>query len=160
MVQVYYLMFINIYRESKSFIIYYFLNKKKTNTSILFSYTMVGIKLSAVQLNNDDLSPTSIESLIELSCPNDRNECIRGNKSIGRFLEANDLGISYPSLNNPKPNNKTFYKGGYITNHYSSKINVIQTELPVLLRNEFNPKLYVEKYVQALIEFMKINQLL
>lgn len=121
---------------------------------------MVGTRLSAVQLNNDDLNTTSIESLIESSCSNDRNECIRGKKSLGTFLEANGLGISYPSLNNPKPNNKTFYKGGYITNHYSSKINVIQTELSYVVRNAFDSKIYVQKYVQALVEFMKINQLL
>ncbi len=127
---------------------------------LFFSYTMVGIALSAVQLNNDDLSPTSIESLIQLSCPQNRNECIRGTKSFGSFLESSGLGISYPSLNNPKPNNKTFYKGGYITNHYSSNINVIQTELSYVVRNEFDPKVYVQKYVEALIKFMKINQLL
>jgi len=121
---------------------------------------MVGIGLSAVQLNNDNLNNTSIESLIKLSCPKERNECIRGSKSLGTFLESNGLGISYPSLNNPKPNNNTFYKGGYITNYYSSKINVIQTELSYVVRNEFDSKIYVEKYVQALIEFMKINQLL
>ena len=121
---------------------------------------MVGIRLSSVQLNNDELSPTSIESLIELSCPQNREECIRGTKSLGTFLELNGLGISYPSLNNPKPNNKTFYKGGYITNHYSSKINVIQTELSYVVRNEFDPMIYVEKYVKALVDFMKINQLL
>ena len=125
-----------------------------------FSYTMVGTALSAVQLNNDNLNSTSIESLIHLSCPTDRNECIRGNKSLGTFLESNDLGISYPSFNNPKPNNKTFYKGGYITNQYSSKINVIQTELSYVVRNEFVPKTYVEKYVKALLEFMRVNKLL
>ncbi|CAF2883069.1 unnamed protein product [Rotaria sp. Silwood2] len=124
------------------------------------NYTMIGIRLSAVQLNNNDLSTTSIESLIELSCPNDRNECIRGSKSLGTFLESNGLGISYPSLNNPKPNNNKFYKGGFITNHYSSKINVIQTELSYVVRNEFDPKIYVEKYAQALISFMKANHLL
>ncbi len=121
---------------------------------------MVGTRLSAVQLNNDDLNSTSIESLIELSCPNNRNECIRGSKSLGTFLEANGLGISYPSKTNPKPNKNTFYKGGFITNNYSSKINVIQTELSYVVRNEFNSKIYVEKYVRALIEFMKVNQLL
>jgi hypothetical protein len=121
---------------------------------------MVGLRLSAVQLNNDDLFPTSIESLIELSCPQNRNECIRGSKSFGTFLEINGLGISYPSLNNPKPNNNSFYKGGYITNNYSSNINVVQTELSYVVRNTYDPKIYVEKYVQALISFMKINQLL
>lgn len=118
------------------------------------------MRLSAVQLNNDILTPTSIESLIQLSCPELRDECIRGSKSLGAFLESNGLGISYPSLNNPKPNNNTFYKGGFITNHYSTKINVIQTELSYVVRNEFDPKTYVAKYVQALISFMKVNQLL
>ncbi|UJR26265.1 hypothetical protein I4U23_007605 [Adineta vaga] len=124
------------------------------------NYTMVGIRLSADQLNRNNLSFTSIESLIKDSCPDDRNECIRGSKAFGTILESNGLGISYPSLNNPKPNNKTFYKGGYITNYYSSKINVIQTELSFVVRNEFEPKLYVRKYVQALLHFMKVNQLL
>ena len=121
---------------------------------------MIGTRLSAAQLNNDDLSSTSIDFLIELSCLQDRNECIWGTKALGTFFEINGLGTSYPSLNNPKPNNNTFYKGGYITNHYSSKINVIQTELPYIVRNEFDAKIYVEKYVQALVSFMKINHLL
>jgi hypothetical protein len=121
---------------------------------------MIGIRLSAAQLNTGDLNFTSIESLIELSCPEDRNECIRGGKSLGTFFESEGLGISYPSLNNPKPNNNTFYKGGFITNNYSSKINVIQTELSYVVRNEFDPKIYVKKYVRALLEFMKINKLL
>ena len=121
---------------------------------------MVGIRLSAVQLNTGDLNSTSIEPLIKLSCPEDRSECIRGRKSLGTFLESEGLGISYPSLNNPKPNNRTFYKGGYITNNYSSKINVIQTELSYVVRNEFDPHDYVKRYVRALLEFMKINNLL
>ncbi|CAF0971617.1 unnamed protein product [Adineta steineri] len=124
------------------------------------NYTMVGIGLSAPQLNNNNLSSTTIEFLIESSCPEDRNECIRGSKSLGTLLELNGLGISYPSLNNPKPNNNTFYKGGYITNQYSSKINVIQTELSYVVRNEFDSKIYVQKYVQALLSFMKVNELL
>lgn len=121
---------------------------------------MVGIRLSATQLNNDELSPTSIESLIELSCPQNRNECIRGSKAFGTFLEANGLGISYPSLHNPKPNSKTFYKGGYITNHYSSKINVIQTEFSYVVRNQFQPQTFVQKYARAIISFMEANKLL
>jgi hypothetical protein len=121
---------------------------------------MVGIRLSATQLNTGDLNTTSIESLIKLSCPEDRSECIRGQKSLGTFFESEGLGISYPSLNNPKPNNRTFYKGGYITNNYSSKINVIQTELSYVVRNEFDPQDYVKRYVRALLEFMKINNLL
>ncbi|CAF0815699.1 unnamed protein product [Adineta ricciae] len=92
-------------------------------------YTMVGMSLSGVQLNTNNLSCSSIERLIELSCPDDRSDCICGSKAFGTFLESNGLGTAYPSLNNPKPENKTFYQGGYITNHYSSKINAIQTEL-------------------------------
>lgn len=121
---------------------------------------MVGIRLSGAQLNRDDLNFTSIESLIQSSCPNDRSECIRGNKSLGTFLESEGLGIAYPSSDNPRPNNRTFYKGGYITNTYSSKINVIQTELSYVVRNEFEPKIYVKKYVRALLEFLKVNNLL
>ena len=120
---------------------------------------MVGIRLSGAQLNRDDLNITSMESLIQSSCPDDRNECIRGEKSLGTFLEAEGLGIAYPSSNNPRPNNRIFYKGGYITDHYSSKINVIQTELSYVVRNEFEPKIYVRKYVRALLEFLKANKL-
>lgn len=120
---------------------------------------MVGIRLSGAQLNRDDLNITSIESLIQSSCPNDRNECIRGNKSLGTFFEAEGLGIAYPSLNNPRPNNRTFYRGGYITDKYSTTINVIQTELSYVVRNEFDPKNYVRKYVRALFEFLKANKL-
>ncbi|CAF0919649.1 unnamed protein product [Adineta ricciae] len=108
-------------------------------------YTMVGMRLSGVQLNTNNLSCTSIERLIELSCPDNRSECIFGSKALGTFLESNGLGTAYPSLNNPKPENKTFYRGGYITNRYSSKINVIQTELSFVVRNEFEPK--IESFV-------------
>jgi hypothetical protein len=120
---------------------------------------MVGIRLSGAQLNRDELNITSIESLIQSSCPNDRNECIRGNKSLGTFFEAEGLGIAYPSLNNPRPNNRTFYKGGFITDNYSSMINVIQTELSYVVRNEFDPKIYVRKYIRALLEFLKANKI-
>ena len=121
---------------------------------------MVGTLLSGAQLNNDQLSPTSIESLIETSCPCERDECIHGSKALGTFLEANGLGIAYPSSNNPKPLNRTFYRGGYTTSHYASKVNVIQTELSYVVRNEFDPPtIYVQKYVRALVEFMKANQL-
>jgi len=116
--------------------------------------------ISGVQLNNDDFSSSSIEPLIQLSCPNDRSECIRGTKSLGTFFETHGLGIAYPSLNNPKPNNRTFYKGGYITDQYRSKINVIQTELSYVVRNTFKPQTYVKKYVKALLQFMKVNNLL
>ena len=128
--------------------------------TLSFSYTMVGIRLSAAQLNADNLSGTSIESLIDLSCPEDRSECIRGTKSFGTFLESNGLGVSYPSLDNPKPMNNTFYRGGYITNHYSSDINVIQTELSYVVRNELGLQFYAENYAQALISFMQANDLL
>lgn len=121
---------------------------------------MVGMAISGAQMNTNNLSSSSIESLIQFSCPTDRNECIRGTKALGTFFESNGLGIAYPSLNNPRPNNKTFYKGGYITNQYSSKMNVIQTELSYVVRNEFNPKTYVKKYINALIQFMKANHLL
>lgn len=121
---------------------------------------MVGMTISGVQLNNDNLSSSSIESLIKISCPNDRSQCIRGTKSLGTFFETHGLGIAYPSLNNPKPNNRTFYKGGYITNEYQSKINVIQTELSYVVRNEFKSKIYVKKYIKALLQFIKVNKLL
>lgn len=121
---------------------------------------MVGMRLSAAQLNNDRLSPTSIERLIQLSCSDNRDECIRGSKSLGSFLESNGLGIAYPSTANPKPNNRTFYQGGYITNRYSTKVNVIQTELSYVVRNEFESRVYVEKYARALISFLRVNQLL
>ena len=121
---------------------------------------MVGMRLSRVQLNTNNLSCTSIERLIELSCPEDRSDCISGPKALGTFLESNGLGTAYPSLNSPKPENKTFYQGGYITNHYSSKINVIQTELSFVVRNKIEPEMYARKYVQALLDFMKVNHLL
>jgi hypothetical protein len=125
-----------------------------------FSYTMVGTLLSGSQLNMNQLSSTSIESLIRVSCPVNRYECIYGKKSLGTCLESNGLGIAYPSVNHPKPYNRTFYRGGYITSHYASKINVIQTELSYVVRNEFSPEIYVQKYVRALIDFLTINELL
>lgn len=143
--------------------------KKKFNNSGLLldihqhgqgNYTMVGMTISGAQLNNDNLSSSSIESLIRFSCPKDRSQCIRGTKSLGTFFETHGLGIAYPSSNNPKPNNRTFYKGGYITNHYLSKTNVIQTELSYVVRNGFEPKKYVKKYIKALLQFMKVNKLL
>ncbi|CAF4963396.1 unnamed protein product, partial [Rotaria sp. Silwood1] len=93
------------------------------------NYTMVGTLLTGAQLNHDKLSPTSIELLIQSSCSQNRSECVQGSKAFGTFLESNELGIAYPSLNNPKPGNKTFYSGGYITKNYISRINAIQAEL-------------------------------
>lgn len=126
----------------------------------MFSYTMVGILLSGTQLNQEEFSSTSIESLIRWSCPDDRRNCITGNKSLGTFFEINGLGIAYPSLDHPRPANRTFYRGGYITSHYAARINVIQTELSYVVRNEFDYSDYIQRYVRALLNFMKVNRLM
>ena len=121
---------------------------------------MVGMLLSGTHLNEDRLDNSSIEQLIENSCPNNRQECIRGSKSLGTFMEAEGLGVAYPSMNNPKPGSNTFYRGGYTTSNYSKQINVIQTELSFVVRNEFQPEIYVKKYVKSLMNFMRTNRLI
>ncbi|CAF1641059.1 unnamed protein product, partial [Didymodactylos carnosus] len=99
------------------------------------NYSMIGYLLTGDDLNADQLvKQTSIEELIHASCSKNRNECIRGDKSFGFLLEANNLGIAYPSSNHPKPGDKKFFSGGYITRQYISDMNAIQTELPNYMR--------------------------
>ncbi|CAF0981536.1 unnamed protein product [Didymodactylos carnosus] len=125
------------------------------------NYTMIGYLLTGENLNNDKLTTqTSIEELIQSSCPNNRNECINGQSSLGTILEAHDLGISYPSTANPKPGKKVFYSGGYTTRNYISKINAVQTELPYDTRAGPNREEYAKKYAKALYEYMVVNKIL
>jgi hypothetical protein len=121
---------------------------------------MVGYLLTASQLDRDDLSGSSFTTSIESLCAKDRNGCIRGPSSFGTFLESNGLGVSYPSLNNPKPGTRGFFSGGFITSNYISKINAIQTELPYATRAGANRAVLAKKYAQAVVEYMKGNQLL
>ncbi|CAF0927283.1 unnamed protein product [Rotaria sordida] len=124
------------------------------------NYTMVGILLTGAKLNRNELSSTSIELLIQSSCSQNRSECIRGSKAFGTFMESKELGIAYSSLNNPKPGNKTFYSGGFITKNYISRINAIQAELSYVMRNDFDRRFYATRFAQALVDFMLANDLL
>ena len=121
---------------------------------------MVGYLLTATQLNQDTLSGSSFTTSIESLCSTDRNVCIRGPSSFGTILESNGLGVSFPSLLNPKPGSRLFYSGGFITANYISKINAIQTELPYSTRAGANRAVLAKNYAQAIVEFMKANQLL
>ena len=121
---------------------------------------MVGYLLTSSQLDRDDLCGSSFQTSIESLCQPDRNDCIRGRSSFGTFLESNGLGVSYPSLNNPKPGSRGFFSGGFITSNYISKINAIQTELPYATRAGANRAIFAKNYAQAIVEYMKANQLL
>lgn len=121
---------------------------------------MIGYTLSSDQLNQDDLSDSSFQTSIESLCSTDRNECIRGESSFGNIFERNGLGTAYPSLLNPKPEGRTFFSGGYIVRHYSSKINAIQAELAYSTR--MGPDAYenAQQFAQTIVEYMKKYNLL
>jgi hypothetical protein len=121
---------------------------------------MVGHMLTGEQLNQYDLSHSSFTTSIESLCGTNRNECIRGSSSFGTALERNRLGIAYPSLAHPKPGAIEFLSGGYITRNYISSINAIQTELPYDMRTGTNRRINAKNYAQAIIDYMKLNNLL
>jgi hypothetical protein len=121
---------------------------------------MVGHLLSGTQLNQNNLNSLLVKTSIESLCGSSREECIRGQSSFGTVLELNGLGISYPSLANPKPGSIRFLSGGYITNNYKSKINAIQTELPYGTRAGVNRRIQARNYAKAIINYMKLNNLL
>jgi hypothetical protein len=121
---------------------------------------MVGYLLTAAQLDRDDLSASSFETSIESLCRVDRNACIRGSSSFGTILEENGMGTVYPSMVHPKPGSLDFFSGGYITYNYIPKINALQTELPYDVRNGVNRKIYAKNYAQAIVNYMKLNNLL
>jgi len=122
---------------------------------------MVGCLLGSDQLNRDDLQSTlATTTSIEQLCLSNRNECIRGQKSLGTMLETNGLGIAYPSMLHPKPGNRVFYEGGYITRNYFSKINAIQTELPYDTRAGTYKRANAIKYARALVDYMTMNNIL
>ncbi|CAF0774579.1 unnamed protein product [Rotaria sp. Silwood1] len=124
------------------------------------NYSMIGYMLSRDQLNQNDLSNPSFKTSIESLCEPNRNECIRGQTSFGSILERYGLGVVYPSLANPKPGSRVFFPGGYIIQNYSSKINSIQIELPFDIRAGNNKRMNAQNFAQAIIEYMKINDLL
>lgn len=121
---------------------------------------MVGYLLTGNQLNQNNLSNPSFTTSIERLCGPDRDECIRGPSSFGTILELNELGISYPSLANPKPDSNRFLSGGYITRNYLSQGSAIQTELPYNVRAGANRITYAKNYAKAVVDFMKLNNLL
>jgi hypothetical protein len=116
--------------------------------------------LSSDQLNQNDLSLPSWKTSIESLCGSNRNECIRGQTSFGSIFEQHGLGVAYPSFENPKPGFRAFFSGGYIVRHYSSKINAIQTELPYDTRIGANKRTNAQNFAQAIVEYMKVNNLL
>jgi hypothetical protein len=121
---------------------------------------MMGYMLSGDQLNQNDLSHPSFKTSIESLCGTNRNEGIRGPTSFGTIFERYGLGIAYPSLTNPKPGSRTFFSGGYIIRRFSSKINAIQTELPYEIRTGSNKRTNAQYFAQAIVEYMKIHNLL
>ena len=121
---------------------------------------MVGYLLTSQQLNQNNLNSLSVKTSIESLCGSNREECIRGQSSLGTALELNALGIAYPSLANPKPGSLRFLSGGYITRNYSSTINTIQTELPYEIRAGVNRRIHAKNYAKAIISYMKLNHLL
>jgi hypothetical protein len=121
---------------------------------------MMGYMLSGDQLNQNDLSHPSFKTSIESLCGSNRNEGIRGPASFGTIFERYGLGIAYPSLTNPKPGSRTFFSGGYIIRRSSSKINAIQTELPYEIRTGSNKRTNAQYFAQAIVEYMKIHNLL
>ncbi|CAF3981210.1 unnamed protein product [Rotaria sordida] len=126
------------------------------------NFTMVGYLLDSDLLNRDDLQTTlgTITSIEQICSLSNRTECIRGKTSFGTILEANGLGIAYPSTAYPKPGNGTFFEGGYITRNYISKINAIQTELPYDMRAGTYKRMNAIKYAHALIDYMTVNNIL
>ena len=96
---------------------------------------MVGYLLTASELNRDDLSGLA----------------------FGTLLESNGITPAYPSLLHPKPGAREFFSGGFITEHYRSKINAIQTELPFEMRTGVNRAMFAKQYAQAIVEFLKAN---
>ncbi|CAF0759812.1 unnamed protein product [Rotaria sordida] len=124
------------------------------------NYSMIGYMLSSDQLNQNDLSNPSFQTSIESLCGSNRNECIRGQTSFGSIFEQHGLGVTYPSLTNPKPGSRVFFHGGYIIKNYYSKINAIQIELPHDIRTGKNKLMNAQNFAQAIIEYMKTNNLL
>ncbi|CAF2741198.1 unnamed protein product [Rotaria sp. Silwood2] len=77
-----------------------------------------------------------------------------------QLWKKKQLGIVYPSMVHPKPGNRTFLEGGYITCNYISKINAIQTELPWSIRGGTYKLLNAKRYARTLINYMRVNNLL
>lgn len=121
---------------------------------------MIGYMLSGDQLNQSDLSHPSFRTSIESLCATDRNGILRGERSFGTVFEQHELGIAYPSSINPKPGSRTFFSGGYIIRHYSSKINAIQTELPYEIRTGNSKHKNAQNFAHTIVEYMKMHKLL
>lgn len=115
----------------------------------MLGYLISGSKLNKLDPELEDLVNTSsIRSLASrvTSFP----ELLRGKSSFGAMLSAEGY-MTVPSPDNPRPNNASFYSGGYITKIHGSKeggnVDAIQVEIHRINRT---PKVKRDAFSKAL----------
>lgn len=129
------------------------------------NWTELGYTISKDQLNSGTFSPndSSIAHLWRKLSTVSFNDLLRGNRSLGKFIEDQDnkAYVCVPSPTYPSPGNGNYFIGGYIIktfgSKYSGSIDAIQIELPKSMRDD---KLYSKAcpaIAKAIIHFWQAN---
>ncbi|XP_069465108.1 uncharacterized protein [Ambystoma mexicanum] len=89
---------------------------------------------------------------------------LRGDRSLGTFIEEQKAGANYicvPSPKNPGPNGGNYFSGGYITETFGSKnsgmVDAIQIEVPRWIRENNERPSFCVALAKAIMNFLQIN---
>ncbi|XP_053328890.1 uncharacterized protein LOC128502946 [Spea bombifrons] len=87
---------------------------------------------------------------------------LRGSRSLGRFIEAqNNNYACVPSPTNPGPNGGNYFSGGYITSTHGSKlrgeVDAIQIELPKWIRESSERPRFGVALAKAITNFYQLS---
>ncbi|XP_043916186.1 uncharacterized protein LOC122792476 [Protopterus annectens] len=129
------------------------------------NWTELGYTISKQQLNSGTFNPndSSIAHLWRKLSTVSYNDLLRGNRSLGKFIEdqENKAYICVPSPTYPSPGKGNYFIGGYITRTFGSKysgtIDAIQIELPKSMRNDKRCPKQCPAVAQAIIQFWQVN---
>ena len=128
--------------------------------------TELGYLISKLRLvrKSYNMKYTSIRSLGEYWCKGN-NTCfqdfVQGNRGLGYFMNQEGLD-AVPSPLDEDPEGEKFFSGGYTTRRYGSryggKIDAIQLELPIGVRDKWNGDDALKNaFAKAIVQFYQTN---
>ena len=123
----------------------------------------LGYLLPEPKLDKELFKKTASKSSIQILADQSKykfENLIRGtNASLGGIMEKKFGLRVVPSPSYPSPKDSKYYSGGYITERYTSpeflkyRINAIQIELPVSMRNESSYEVYAKQVAECIFDF-------
>ena len=86
-------------------------------------------------------------------------EVLRGNSSLGGCMNRNGLTNVVPSPRIPRPNDGSYYNGGYTVENYGSmnggRVDAIQIESPSRYRNQQNYTSFSNRLMKSVLCFYR-----